>query len=169
MELGADDYLIKPSTAEELLGAIAARLEKQAALRQWFAAESQQVPESSPADTARPTAPQLIFPSVPQLSKVFHFIEVNYHQPITLSNVAQAVGYSSAYLTDLVRRQTGQTVHQWIVKRRMAAAHSLLRETNQAVNKIAEAVGYQDAGHFSRQFRQFYGMPPNVWRNTQRR
>jgi len=31
MDLGADDYLIKPSTAEELLGAIAARLEKQAA------------------------------------------------------------------------------------------------------------------------------------------
>jgi len=72
MDLGADDYLIKPSTAEELLGAIAARLEKQAALRQWFAAQSQSVSESPVVDTVKPAAP--IFPSLPHLSKVFHFI-----------------------------------------------------------------------------------------------
>ena len=49
MELGADDYLTKPSTVEELLGAedevrtvgIAAQLEKQSTLRQWCAVESQ--------------------------------------------------------------------------------------------------------------------------------
>ena len=36
MELGADDYLFKPFTADELLGAISARLNKQAALIQQF-------------------------------------------------------------------------------------------------------------------------------------
>jgi len=64
----------------------------------------------------------------PSLSKVFHFIEVTYHQPITLGNVLRTVGYSSAYLTDLVRRQTGQTVHQWIVKRRMQWRTPALRD-----------------------------------------
>lgn len=167
MELGADDYLTKPSTAEELLGAIAARLEKQATLRRWCAAESQRV--SAPPPTGTETAaPESIFPSRPHLSEVFDFIEANYHQPITLCNVAEAVGYSPAYLTSLVRHQTGRTVNRWIVERRMAEACSLLRGTNQSVDRIAESVGYQNAGHFFRQFRQYHETTPQVWRNAQR-
>ena len=167
MELGADDYLTKPSTAEELLGAIAARLEKQAALLSWYAAQSPQVPEPPSADTATfSAAPKSIFPSVPQLSEVFHFIEANYHQPITLCHVAQAVGYSRAYLTDLVGSQTGQTVNCWIVSRRMAQARFLLLQTDQSVEQIAAAVGYQTAGHFFRQFRQHHGTTPCAWRKA---
>jgi len=168
MDLGADDYLTKPSTAEELLGAIAARLEKQAALRQWYAAKSQRISEPPPADTAKQVAPQSIFPSSPKLSEVFHFIDANYHQPITLKDVAKAVRYSPAYLTDLVRHQTGKTVNRWIVERRMAEACSLLLSTDQSVDAIAEAVGYQNAGHFFRQFRQYHATTPQAWRNAQR-
>ncbi len=127
MDLFATDYLTKPSTGEELLRAIAVRLEKQAALLSWYAAQSPQVPEPPSADTATfSAARKSIFPSNPQLSEVFDFIEANYHQPITLCHVAQAVGYSRAYLTDLVGSQTGKTVNRWIVSRRMAEARSLL-------------------------------------------
>jgi YesN/AraC family two-component response regulator len=168
MELEADDYLTKSSTLEELLKAIAVHLEKQAAFRQWCAAESHRVSEPPPADTATSADPQSIFPSTPDLSEVFQFIEANYHQPIGLSEVAEAVGYCPAYLTDLVRRQTGQPVKRWIVQRRMAAACSLLLETNQSVEQIAEAVGYNNVGCFFRQFRISFGMTPQVWRNAQR-
>ena len=41
MQLGADDYLTKPCTVEELLGAIAVRLEKQTVLKQWHVTECQ--------------------------------------------------------------------------------------------------------------------------------
>ncbi len=109
-----------------------------------------------------------IFPSNPKLNEVFQFIEANYQQPITLSDVAQAVGYSSAYLTDLVRRQTGKTVNQWIVERRISEARRLLLDTNQTGNEIALSVGYQNEGHFFRQFRQYHGTTPQVWRNWQR-
>ncbi|MCA1992631.1 MAG: response regulator [Coleofasciculus sp. S288] len=168
MELGADDYLTKPSTAEELLRAIAAQLEKQAALRQWYALEYQQVPEPPTSETVKLADSQPFFPTCPKLGEVFDFIEANHHQPITLNDVARAVGYSPAYLTDLVRRQTGQTVQRWIIKRRMAAACSLLLNTNQAANQIAEAVGYNDKNYFFYQFRQYHGMTPQMWRKTQR-
>jgi PAS domain S-box-containing protein len=135
---------------------------------QWYTVKLQQVSEQPSADTAKPTTPQSIFPSNPKLREVFHFIEANYHQSITLSDVAEAVGYSPAYLTDLVRRQTGKTVNRWIVERRIAQACSLLRETDQSVDGIAEAVGYQNAGHFFRQFRQYRGTTPQAWRNSQR-
>jgi YesN/AraC family two-component response regulator len=122
----------------------------------------------NPAETATSAASQSIFPSNPQLSKVFHFIEANYQQPIGLCEVAKAVGYSPAYLTDLVRRQTGISVKRWIVKRRMAAARSLLLKTNQSVEQIAEAVGYSHMGCFFRQFRRSFGMTPQSWRNAHR-
>ena len=169
MELGADDYLTKPCTLKELLAAVAARLEKQSALWRRFAADAaQQVSKTPPTDNASITSPQSIFPFCPQLIEVFRFIEANYNQPIALCDVAQAVGYSPAYLTNLVRQQTGQSVHRWIVERRMAEALSLLLETEQAVNQIAAAVGYQDACHFSRYFRQLYGVSPQGWRSSHR-
>lgn len=108
-----------------------------------------------------------IFPSHPQLQKVFHFIEQNYHEPINLEDVAKAVGYSSAYLTDLVRRQTGKSVCRWIAERRMVETCHLLKHTDHTVETIAELVGYRNLGSFFRQFRQRFGETPQAWRNAQ--
>jgi YesN/AraC family two-component response regulator len=168
MELGADDYLTKPCTKDELLKAISARLEKQAALRKWFTASAQLVSEPSLTDTGSRKALESLFPSVPQLRKVFDFIEANYHQPITVEEVAQVFSYSPTYLTNLVQKQTGQSLYRWIVSRRMAQARSLLLETDQAVEQIAEAVGYHHAVHFFRQFRQHHGTTPQAWRSQHR-
>ncbi len=109
-----------------------------------------------------------IFPSIPRLHEVFEFIELNYHQPINLKEVAQAVGYSSAYLTDLVRRLTGKTVNGWIIERRIAQACNLLLETNYSVNQIALEVGYQNINHFYCQFRARHQNTPHAWREAQR-
>lgn len=160
MELGADDYLTKPSTIEDLLRAIAVRLEKQASLKSWYTNNLEQISKPLPSSVSS----ESIFPSIPQLQAVFDFIEANYRQGITLSDVAVAVGYSPAYLTNRVAKQTGETVNTWIVKRRMAAARPLLKDTNQTIDQIATALGYQNASHFSRQFRQHHGLSPKIWR-----
>lgn len=165
MELGADDYITKPSTLEEIVRAIATQLQKQATLQYWCTTKLQKVPKPvSTAKTSLNTCPKSIFPSIPQLKEVFDFIEAHYHQGITLCDVAQAVGYSPAYLTNRVARQTGETVNRWIVKRRMAGARLLLQNNNQKVEQIATALGYQNVCHFSRQFRQHHGLPPHAWR-----
>ncbi|WP_066376990.1 MULTISPECIES: response regulator [unclassified Anabaena] len=161
MELGADDYIMKPSTIEALLKAIAIRLEKQALLRYWYATKSHQLSESLSLQ------PESIFPSIPQLQEVFDYIEAHYHQGITLSDVADAVGYSAAYLTNKVAKETGETVNGWILKRRMTAARELLKNTNKTIEQIATALGYQNACHFSRQFRQYHSLPPKAWRKQQ--
>jgi AraC-like DNA-binding protein len=169
MELGANDYLTTPFTLEEFLRAITAQLDKQIVMQQWYTKQSQTVPK--PPSTNKTTftaAPESIFPSDSKLSQVFHFIEANYNQPIALKDVAQAVGYSPAYLTNLIRRQTGQTVQRWIIERRMAAARSLLLETDQVVTQIAAQVGYHHVVHFFRQFRQIHGTTPQAWRSANR-
>ncbi|WGV26731.1 response regulator transcription factor [Halotia branconii] len=168
MELGADDYLTKPSTVDELLRAIASRLKKQASLQDWFVTKLQKAAKPASVNkVSSNTSPKSIFPSDPQLQEVFDFIEANYDQGITLCDVAEAVGYSAAYLTNRVSRQTGKTVNIWIVKRRMAEARKLLQNNNQTIEQIAKALGYQHVCHFSRQFRQHHGLPPHAWRKEQ--
>lgn len=167
MELGADDYISKPSTIEEILGAIAAQGKKQKVLQQWWTDSSVAPQALTNAEEDLSKKSQSIFPVCPQLSDVFQYIEDNYHQGITLSDVAKAVGYAPAYLTDLVGRLTGKTVNRWIVKRRMVAAQSLLLETRHSIERIAETVGYQNTGHFFRQFRQYHGNTPQGWRKAQ--
>ena len=120
--------------------------------------------ESEKSNTLRTS----IFPSIPRLCEVFEFIELNYHQNIKLKEVAQAVGYSSAYLTDLVRRLTGKTVNNWIIERRITQASTLLLETNYSVDEIALKVGYQNINHFYCQFRDYYKNTPRAWRESQR-
>jgi AraC family transcriptional regulator len=111
---------------------------------------------------------EFIFPSIPRLREVFEFIELNYYQRISLKEVAQAVGYSSAYLTDLVRKLTGKTVNDWIIERRIAQACILLLETNNSVYQIALEVGYQNINHFYYQFRNYHKTTPHAWREAQR-
>lgn len=122
-------------------------------------------------DTTRLAEPQLKKPEVeqlPSLKKVFSFIENHYCNPISLQEVAKAVNFSPAYLTDLVKRETGRTVNRWIVEHRIARARTLLLETNGSINEIAESVGYIDPGHFIRLFRRVNGATPQAWRVLQR-
>ena len=134
-------------------------------LQNWCATKFQEAQKSSSADqTSAFNQPPSIFPCVPQLKKVFDFIEAHYHEGITLCDVAEAVGYSPAYLTNQVGKQTGETINSWIVKRRMQGARFLLQNDHQTVEQIARALGYQDVSHFSRQFRQHHGLPPHAWR-----
>lgn len=167
MELGADDYLTKPCTVEQFLAAINTRLKRQDELARLYRhvhlkqSPASSAPNSSPInDDSDPN----IFPDCPQLTAVFHFIETRYKQPINLSDVAKAAGYSPAYLTNLVQEKTGQTIKRWIIARRMVQARDLLANTSESIRQIAEASGYTDAGYFSRQFRQFHGSSPQAWR-----
>lgn len=123
---------------------------------------------STTTENKKSNAQESIFPSIPRLCEVFEFIELNYNQSISLKEVAQAVGYSSAYLTDLVRHLTGKTVNNWIIERRIAQASTLLLETNDSVEQIAVKVGYQNINHFYCQFRKYYKHTPRAWREVQR-
>lgn len=182
MVMGADDYITKPFTAEELIGAIAARLEYRNLLKQFYVADPSPISPSVATDggaldlpkpfdqeqktgTLRDTEQHFQFPEHPQLTHIFQFIEANYHQSISLNEIAQAFNYSPSYLTSLVHRLTGQTLYQWIVQRRMFQARYLLLKTDWPVHKIANAVGYVDTGHFVKHFRQLHKQPPKTWRD----
>ncbi|MEB3220256.1 MAG: DNA-binding response regulator [Nostocales cyanobacterium 94392] len=162
-----DTYLTQPYQEEELLLTINAQLQKQTILQQWCL--SRKLYSENQTSQGRNTLQsESIFPisNCSLLNEVFQFIEENYHQQINLGDVAEAVGYTATYLTNLVKRQTQKGIYGWIIERRMAEARSLLIKTDQSVSWIAAKVGYPDSGHFSRLFRQNYSISPKAWRDT---
>ena len=118
-----------------------------------------QLPKSTKSSTQRSTKK-----GSPVVEKVLSFIATNFRNSIGLQEVAKEVNFSPAYLTDLIRRETGKTVGSWIVERRMTEARHLLLATDLPVNQIAESVGYFDSSYFIRLFRRLNGTTPQAWR-----
>ncbi len=166
-DVTTDKYPTDFCKVKKLLLKNVAKLELQINFKQENA-KTQQYLETSLDETVKLAATKSIFPSIPKLNDIFDFIEAHYHQSISLRDVAQSVGYSAAYLTDLVRRQTGQSVHRWITKRRMVAACLLLKDSDLSIDCIAEAVGYCNRWCFFRHFRNSFGMTPGDWRSEAR-
>jgi AraC-like DNA-binding protein len=98
--------------------------------------------------------------------QVIDYIEANYSAPISLRDVAQALGYSPCHLTHTFRETTGTPVTAWIIKRRILAAQQLLGESNVSVATAAEAVGFNDLCYFTRQFVRHVGMTPGRFRSV---
>lgn len=92
------------------------------------------------------------------------FIETKALGPLSLTEVARAVGRSATHVAGVVRKETGRTVGQWILEYRMAEARRRLKGTDERVDVIAERVGYADATHFIRLFRRAHGLTPAAWR-----
>ncbi|WP_025737574.1 helix-turn-helix transcriptional regulator [Mycobacterium genavense] len=100
----------------------------------------------------------------PLLADVFAVIDRRQGEPLSLRDVAAELGVTPGHLTTVVRRRTGRTVQEWIIERRMAAARTLLEQTDLPVAEIARRVGVFDPGYFTRQFTRAHGMPPRQWR-----
>lgn len=101
----------------------------------------------------------------PLVAAVFDLVEARYHEPISLRDVAAAVGLTTGHLTTVIGRRTGRSVQQWITERRMREARRLLADTDLPVAEIAGRVGYREASYFVRRFRTAHGVTPGMWRH----
>ena len=103
------------------------------------------------------------------VSRSLHFIERHCLEPLTLNEIAAAVGRTPSYVTTALTRATGRSAVAWIIAGRMAEARRRLLHSNERVEVIAEQVGYADVTHFIRLFRRTHGATPAAWRAAQRR
>jgi AraC-like DNA-binding protein len=102
----------------------------------------------------------------PLARRVIDYVEEHYRRPISLRDVAEALGYSPAYLTAAFSRLTGTPVTAWIIRRRIRAAQDLLSDSNQRVFAISQLVGFSDLCYFTRQFVRHIGVTPGEYRRA---
>jgi AraC family transcriptional regulator, transcriptional activator of pobA len=104
----------------------------------------------------------------PLLAAVFDAIEAGFREPISLRDIAAAVGLTPGHLTTVVGRRTGRTVQQWLTERRMTEARRLLATTDLTIEAVAQRAGYRDPGYFTKRFRHSHGVAPLEWRRAGR-
>lgn len=95
---------------------------------------------------------------------VCDYIEANLDQPLTLEELGRVAQYSPCHLERLFRLATGQTLHHYVVARRLAKAKLLLRTTDLPLHQVAALAGFSDQGQLSKQYRRVYGCPPSAER-----
>lgn len=105
----------------------------------------------------------------PLVAEALRFIERNCLAPISLRDVAAALGRSPAHLTTAMRVATGRTAQQWISAGRLAEARRRLLAGDESVESIAGQVGYVEPSSLIRAFRREHGESPAAWRAAQRR
>ena len=72
------------------------------------------------------------------------------------------------YLSSVFRRETGETVNNYLVALRMRKARELLASTNMKVAEVAQAVGIRNTRYFSACFKKEVGQSPNDYREAHR-
>jgi YesN/AraC family two-component response regulator len=101
------------------------------------------------------------------VTKVMNHMEENYDQDITVSELAQIAGLSEYYFSRLFKKQTGYTLHEYMIKTRVTSAKVLLKSTNMSLREIAYQCGFSNESSFSNTFKKITDMTPAVFRNTE--
>jgi AraC-like DNA-binding protein len=84
--------------------------------------------------------------------------------PIGKDGLAASLSLSRFQLYRALRRETGLSPKDWLLRRRIDHACRLLRHTRKPIAEIAVEVGLPDANYFARLFRRRIGFTPRAWR-----
>jgi len=103
------------------------------------------------------------------VQKLEWYIANHYSQPLSLSGIARALNMSVSRLCDLASGMgPDTTVMRLVTARRMAAAQSLLANSDHSIREVASRVGIPDYNYFSKVFKKETGQTPSAWRRQQR-
>jgi AraC family transcriptional regulator len=84
---------------------------------------------------------------------------------LSLDEMAQSVGLSTAHFARMFRKSTGQTPHQFVLHQKLERAKRMLRAPEARVLDVAVACGFKTQQHFAQAFRDLWGVSPTEYRH----
>lgn len=100
----------------------------------------------------------------PRIQTVIDYIILNPTEEYTSDKLSGMAEVAETTFRRLFKEATGKTATEFIRQVRLTTAARLLLVSNDPVNCIAHDVGFEDANHFTRVFRQAFGMTPGRYR-----
>ena len=101
-----------------------------------------------------------------QLNRVVDYIEIHLADKITVTDLAGLVNVSMGQLFRAFKTSVGVTPCDYIARRRIELACTMINTTGSALSEVAVACGLCDQPHLCKQFRRVVGMSPSAWRRA---
>lgn len=157
IKLGVTRFMLKPSNLDEIEEALKAMIQELKE-RNILGAEDKDVSEENNVTGLTDTGSFIV-------KNAIKYIEENYNQKLTLSEVAEKTYVSQWHLSKLLNRHTQQNFSELLNNVRIKEAKKLLKCPELRIGDVAEEVGFIDMAHFSRVFKKTTGMSANEYRN----
>lgn len=100
------------------------------------------------------------------VERVIAYIDLHKDRELTREEIASHVFLNPDYLTRIFKKETGLGISEYILRKRLDIAKSLLLMTEMSVSAVAGHVGYSNFSHFSRIFKKHTGKNPLDYRHT---
>ena len=125
------------------------------ALREWISNSLLLFTQSRQAAASQDTA----------VATVKAYIESHLSDELDRDTLAAMVYLNADYLSHLFKKDTGSSLINYIIDRRIARSKELLAKGEMSIRDIAITCGFQNISYFSRQFKKSTGMTPRQFRN----
>ena len=95
------------------------------------------------------------------LDKAMQIVSERIYGKLSVSDLAATVNVSSSQLTVLFRTYLGMSPAKYITHIRLEESKNMLSEDKLSIGEIAERLGYASVQHYSKQFRDWFGITPS--------
>ena len=99
-----------------------------------------------------------------RLRRVTELMQAKIEEELTLQEMAECAGLSTTHFSEMFRKSTGESPHQFLLRQRVERAKEMLREAEMRVLDVAVACGFKTQQHFARVFRRVCGASPTAYR-----
>ncbi|MBQ1231530.1 MAG: helix-turn-helix domain-containing protein [Clostridia bacterium] len=100
------------------------------------------------------------------VQRVIIKIESDLTDDLSLSALSAICNVTPAYLSSVFKKETGQSLTDYVNKKRIETAKHLLKNTNLQIQTVAQHCGILDLHYFSRMFKKYAGQTPSEYRAT---
>lgn len=97
-----------------------------------------------------------------RINVIKEFLANNYSDYIDVRKLADMVNLNPTYLGALFKKNTGQSIKEYIRKIRVLSAEKLILSGDYTITEVAEKCGFNDVYYFSRLYKMYKGYPPST-------
>jgi AraC-like DNA-binding protein len=100
---------------------------------------------------------------------ILHYIQENIFSPenLKIDVIGAHLGISQTYLGKYFKKQTGETLKQYIINYKLRMVETRLLHSDMRINEIVYELNFTDESHLNRLFRKYKGLNPSEFRKIQ--
>jgi AraC-like DNA-binding protein len=103
------------------------------------------------------------------IQEAISYIEGHFQENISVESIADFCGLNRSYFGKIFKAVIGKSPQDFLLEYRMSKATELLKLTNLSIREVGIAVSYENQFHFSRAFKNVYGISPYEWKKQNKR